>query len=664
MTNKQKRNLESKILNSNMGEGFSEYFDLYIETFGEVGFVFLKENLLFNYFTYDSAAYDKLKYVGENITNYKVGERVKDYVYQKMKMVFIHKIFNKLYGKLKKEILSINLYLYKKPHCVNLKRSILALSEDLVARNGSAYISVNGMTYTFEEIIDGVSLIINEVDSSVIYKNGYLPYKILNDKKKIYKLLDYALSIVKLRDYEFLLDMYDYRVKVYDNHVSIDSDSELNKSYNLGFVMNNLRKISNSQIINNPKYPRRREMLNHLKKTFPEDVYLKKKDDYGVKRYVIFYIDKLFYVFNKMVSNVDDQPLLKRFYQDFLIDTDDIDDFFVFDDISILNILQFKRVFDIIHLIYMELYNKNDNVRRINSLIQIIKVDDLSSMNDQLGYIDDTKFKKILSFFTQNDDISYLDLFYTPFIKFMDDRVMFSPHICSTSDLLRSSIILSRRKGIQVSNNYEEKLTNKLYKTFVSKGFKVFKNVEFSFEGKKHEVDCIVLANDYVFFFECKTTISAASIYETRTNMKQINKGVEQLSEIKDIANLNDVLKTKSIEIRDLKRIYNVVTTSYHLVSHNYNGIRILNAYDFVNFIDSGKVTINNDVYSLWKNTNLSQDDMLEYCQCNAMIIEIRNALTEFDSSFHVLGNRFSYVEYGLDVEKFINKIKMTNKTS
>ncbi|MFW5891468.1 MAG: NERD domain-containing protein [bacterium] len=628
------------------------------ETFNE-----LKEKFYFSYFFKHEEVCYYVKNLLDNHIN--LGLENKDIAFLKTKSQI--NLENDFYSKLLRRIHD---YLKMRPwksHRLmgnteySFQRSILSFVEVLMVDNyrygNEDEIKLGTNDYYAHDVVNATSFIIHQ-HNKVFGSEEINSFHVYIDNNYFESLIRLACEYLKVKEFELFHDYYDYSLNKSNNRIDLNPPkNNLEKTLRLGAIKNDLsdyfRAYDFRKIFNN--HPDISDIVSETKKGVKNDYIVFKKQPY--KRYILKFDFEILSMYKRFWNNLDDVIYLDKLNEEYHADSSErLKKIQITPELNFDNIFEFWKIILLIWHVYKEIYNKNNQVTIRNSSILILDYKTLYDFYDEFD-CDTNKLEDVIYFFSGIPSSELYDLFYTPIIKKTDKQYMFSPYIFANSNILRNAVINARKNDSKIVNNYEENLTNHLYKSLLQAGFDIKKNITMRENGIDYEIDLLLIGHDHTYVFECKSPLSPASEFEIRSTYETLKKGSRQLNNIKQMSSLKETLKKKNINIKSESYIFSIINGNRFFVGHEINNIPIINAAELINVCTIGEIMINGRTYRIWKNKDFHEMEIIRYIRGEIITKFLFEGMEEYQEDFKIYGKTLRSNSFRLNSEKLENSI-------
>lgn len=518
--------------------------------------------------------------------------------------------------------------------------------------------------YNKESILESISLICQyyqELGSSSDNDLGFLDEKF--DKSLYMDFIFRAFKIKNFNEAEIKIDVFDYKAIKDDNKVIIRNNNfELAKIQ--GYTKFNMRKDS---------LEKQFFLENNKKATSLLDFYDKYWNSVHCEKplYEIKYEPVKRIVLN--LINSDDSKIIGEnsvFLEEFvwLIQicwenyNDEIAELKIIDDISILDIVKFQRLFFKISYFYkksLEEYkdaqNSDYKIVSLRSVLPSLKLDDFINNMSYFSGLTREKIMNILNniTFDMKFKSDFVDLQYSPIVK-LDKYLLILPTVVSTSNLIRS-IALKNNQHLSIVKG-RDCMVNNLETSFKNQDFSVC--IDFSFGKDQIEIDLVAYKDNQLFLFECKNPYHPVNDFELRNTYDHIKKAFSQIEKYKSIINnkslFHDFIKNIEFEI-DINHVqvhYGVINANRALMGFQNDNIRVFHANELINFLECGKFVCHNVEYNSWKGEKFNVLDLVDYLNGD-ILDELRNCFNSYCYGFIYREKELEFETFQLDYEKF-----------
>lgn len=532
-----------------------------------------------------------------------------------------------------------------------------------------------------EDISECVSYLlelISKLNVKVSNKYSYESSKLQSEE--LMNILSFSKELLVFNNLQKLIDDFNYICIKNDNNLIVKSKNELlEKSRKYGYVHSDIQRINlQSSLVQHfgTKIPSLYQIIETqmIKISSLSFITFKKRNDFvelsirlndELKSILLtenLYLEEL----------IEFEEVRKEYFLGW--DDDEILKFEFIDDVTMLDIFKIRRLFFIIgnlnsYYLHSQIYNKNIDAKFLYQ--SLIKTDNTFNINKILFELyDESKINKFMNNITWDiNSNDYLDLQYTPFLQLGNTKYL-TMNIFNQSNILRKNLF----KNINRVNR-KEFLSEELYTAIKLNFYNVKKSFNYTYNGKKNcEADVITLIGNTLYVFECKDTINSASLRElknikdyidAKSKKKKKNKvknsAFEQLKRFKlaveeenllDTINNNLGWKTNS----DTEVVYCAVLNSRMFNGFSEKNFHVQSIYELISFFKSGEIKVENKKISLWKEKNISGDDVYDFIQNR----NLRNII--FDTAELIYEDEMKFQNYNLKLESYKFDVKRINQ--
>lgn len=682
LTNNEKgevqKNIKSALLSSDYILALN-YLIIGIAFDPEITFDNIRKRGLFRYSNFvkkkciiDSIVVELIELVQK--INYKSTKNI-NYLNSILELKIIYKVLKELNLLINKEII----YFEKKYKNKSLVKTLLAYNDFLFLKNhvpDQHKITTKPSSRSKENISSAVSLIVFKISElrNLKAKDSYPISEefILNDN--IDKLIGYAISVIDLKEFEILIDSFNYQCQRNNKTIKIFHENpNFQKSIDLGYIRWQVQVFNDAFRVGN-------EIDKNILslERFVEDLYKYENFDFfeytedgEYPRYRIVVPEPAIdYIFDKFIAPEllfrEEIQYLSKVYKEQLINFDDLKSTNIKDNFSLYDFVRINRVFSLFYLLFAK---KIFEVEKENPIL-IVKSLIPSFAEDQLYFI----FSKIFTV-EQLDD--YLDLVcwddgldvlfdiqYHPII-YIEKTFLISLSVLANSNLLRNVYAseYKRNNKYLFSNGEVDPLVD-LLAVFLQKSNVIpYKNSIIT----NGEIDLFYVIDDTLFVIECKQSLHPTSIHDLRTTYDYIVKAEKQIDNIKNLFLTNNLLgqleNIHKISLSSITKIEPCIVLSNRLFNGNVFKYPIRNHNEFVNLIIAGTIATKEGVFKIWKGDEISKDDFTDYFSIdNKFYQELYKELKLINLKYDFLDSAIELDSYSMNVNDAEEAIRYITK--
>jgi len=252
------------------------------------------------------------------------------------------------------------------------------------------------------------------------------------------------------------------------------------------------------------------------------------------------------------------------------------------------------------------------------------------------------------------DSEGVFDIQYRPVIA-GEEYLMLPVNILASSNLLRNLLYTQRQKVRGPS--VVDVMPHIVARAFSQQKLLAADAVKLKVDEVNLEIDVVARAGDSLIVCECKTAYHPCGAHELRTSYEHIEKASRQLDRLHQVLlrpenqkRLYD--KLKWVEEPTLKVITCIVTGNRLFNGHRMNGHPVRQAYELVNAITGGTVTLMNDEFRVWESETFAADDILNYIAGTTTTTDFFESMDEKTLEYKFGSGRLTLRTYALDLNK------------
>ncbi|ELH4198006.1 hypothetical protein V9K10_003672 [Vibrio cholerae] len=295
------------------------------------------------------------------------------------------------------------------------------------------------------------------------------------------------------------------------------------------------------------------------------------------------------------------------------------------DNLNISDIIKVQRLFSFISSAFEEKLRGIDNkeerrILKVRSVIPVMHHDSL--LDHLLMLLSQTKSEEVIKLLTLEENESFIDIQYKPFIK-SGDYYILSPALLSRSNLIRNVIVANKMRN-RLSKKIDPMQTA-VANALREAGFKVKEEFTYNINGKR-ETDIFCWLDGRLFVFECKNSYHPCSAHELKTSYEHIKKAEEQLDIrldwLKNAENQAMLFDALGWDVPTTQYIHTGIITANRLFTGYTKGVHpVRQAHEFINVISRGFVGREPlPPISFWKGSDFSVNDLVDYLDGKSIV--------------------------------------------
>ena len=437
-----------------------------------------------------------------------------------------------------------------------------------------------------------------------------------NDYKNLIELSEYIVNFKKI---EIKIDFFEYQITK-ENRVYTLTNSSFEKNISMAYIRYNEQRYAiHHETLKDKK---NEDTFDSLVKTLLKGLDINfiaeiRNNPFSRICPKLNLNPKFIELLKTDYIYLEERSLLNFFFLDNFLEQKDIDTI-IYKNFTLLDIIKIQRLFKFISITYRVFFNKTKKKKNYENLLisSIIPVTSKDYLNDIFEKTLDTNKKNYIelikalistNFYKIND---FLDIQYTPILS-LGNEFLISPTILGNSNLIRS-ILININKNIAITSD-SDKMIESLEKSFKNLNFSIATEVKLG----SYEIDIIAKKGNEIFIFECKNSYHPVNEFELRNSFDHIRKASKQLENLKN--KLNDTSTRKNLAQKIGFSLYKsninyaVILSNRMFNGYVYNNYRCINSYTLNNLLNEGIVSINSAKYSLWKNHQFHENDLVDF---------------------------------------------------
>lgn len=543
----------------------------------------------------------------------------------------------------------------------NLVKFLFAKADDLFYKNAG--------TSNPEITLECISFLILECRKKQYTHGINLSRVTIISEIEFNKLINLSKDIIIFKKMEIKLDFFEYELKKEKKQTYFLSNPSFEKNISFSYLSYDQQRyiIQKSTLDNSNNEKTFSElMMDFLRSSDKQFISEIKKEPFTRVCAKFTLAPPIIQLFTTDHIYLDERYILNSFFLDNFLESTDINSFF-YKDFTLLDIIKIQRFYTYLSILYRQVISKSLNLKKNNDKVlisSIIPITTKSYLNQILNKIYKTTNKNFyeliydlmsVSFYTLDD---FFDIQYTPAISFGNELVI-SPSIISKSNLIRSCLL---KLNINFSINQKtDKMIISIEKNLIQAGFSVSTEVQIG----NFEIDIIAKKGNEVFIFECKNSYHPVNEFELRNVFSHIQKASIQLENIKtkisDISTRKNLSKKINFSLYKCNFHFAIINSNRLFNGYLHNNYRCINSYILNNLLCEGLIRVNNDLYSLWKNENFNEFDLVSLIN-GTFISDYENFAHEDTLTYKFQNYTLKLQRFGYSLEEISEHIKMNYK--
>jgi len=244
---------------------------------------------------------------------------------------------------------------------------------------------------------------------------------------------------------------------------------------------------------------------------------------------------------------------------------------------------------------------------------------------------------------------NHYDLQYQPILA-GEEYVMVPMNVLSSSSMARNMLYLCLSDRKAVDPNVDVSMQGLLAQCLRDRFSQVFENVKLRFEDKSLEIDIVTVIGEVLLLIECKSSFHPCTEHELRTSYDHIRTAGRQLDRLLNALGDSDIREQLSKRLGVTKKI-ETIRTCVATANRMFNGYRmgehpVRQAYEMINVIKTGEVTIGRDIFRVWRQSLFNEHDLFDYLDGRTTHADMFAAMREVEV-------RFSFQRHELSISSF-----------
>ena len=548
-----------------------------------------------------------------------------------------------------KTLLTICDYLFLTNHTVTSKRNLLSLESRSKEDISSA---ISYLIFFISQKRSQHLNDTNKVSTDYIESNG------------IQKIIILACYVLDFREFEILIDHFNYKCIEFDNKIKIvPPNQDFEKSIRLGYIKSDIQSIND--ILQSGFLEDDNQLLSLEK--LVDELYSNKEFDIfqytesnNFPRYRIVLPEPIldFFINNYFRKNLlfkDEIIYLSHINKEQLLDIEKLESIFVKENLTLLDVVKIRRFFSFFYLLFTKKIFEIKDIKielLYRSLIPVFKDDDLYNYLGKFTSHD--KIDSFLDLICWEPDFGFVfDLQYQP-ILFINEFYLISLTIFHHSNFVRNLYASEYKKNNKhiLSDGVYDLLVKDLSESFTQ--LKIANYCQTTIPNS--DIDLFAFFDDTLYVFECKHTLHPVSSFDLRTTYDYIIKAEKQLDyivELYDKQKLIPILENKyAITLRSITKVVCCIVLSNRIFNGNMFKYPVRYIHEIKNILHEGTLKTENGKFRIWKEDRLTNDDLLEYFSLKSRLVELMfNTLSEEILEYDLMKPMLQFETYYLDME-------------
>lgn len=516
--------------------------------------------------------------------------------------------------------------------------------------------AVSFLLSTYRKIFKLTDESCNKVDENAIKSNN-----------PIYNIMLYnAMLVCKYRDVECLIDGLPYQACVEGRIVRVSSiDAEIEKSVRLGYIQSQKQLLIRAMRLSRSDAPPSIKDLveSGFGKGIENSIEIV---DFPVRRltFKTLATPETFGLFSR-------NHLLKEEVESLLaLDIENYEDvekteYKITENISSMDIFKLQRYFRFLSCLYQrklkEFSNKEE--RTLLTFRSNVFIVPKHSLLNQINLIfsDQKKTNDLIDLLTLDENRTFVDLQYTPFIA-IGSHYVIAPHIIAVSNIVRN-IVCANNLHNKISSGKIDPMQKSVVNALESAGFKVHPEAKPRIDGKELEIDIVAWRDDILFLFECKNAYHPCSTHEMRNSFEHIDKARCQLDirleTFKKQNNQLSLFKKLNWDLPTTNNIYTgIIIANRVFHGSQLSGHPIRQAHELINVILRGEIKGYEEKMSFWKGPDFQIGDLVSYLKGETIIADQMSALESYQQKFRFGPRSLELLTYRMDDDVLAEKTR------
>jgi len=520
-----------------------------------------------------------------------------------------------------------------------------------------------------EDISAAVSFLIHTYTERFKSSNinpGFISEEYIKSRE-IHKLIIIACYYSDFKEFEVMIDHFDYSCSLVDDHLYIKPPFEdFEKSIRAGYIRSQLQQINDG--INTFQATSFVELVEKIN-DHEEFNFFKLTTTHNYSRYRIELPESVYeYIIEEFIkpdSLFEEEIIyLSLIFKEQLLAHSDLNRIKVRENLTLYEFLKVRRILIFFYLMFADKIKKIEKIDTellFRSLVPVYTVEDFHEFIGKLFPIEKiNSFLDIVCWEPGSDFI--FDLQYHPVIR-INNFFLIPLSIFANSNSIRNLFASEYKKSNLDLLNSGDALVDELKKTFAKISIPAYSEISLG----DTDIDVCAIYENTLFVFECKHTLHPVNAYDLRTTYDYIKKAESQLDKINrsyQQGNLLNILKRKlGINLNGIKRIESCIVLSNRVFNGNSFKYPIRNINEVRNMLTKGIMRTESGAYKVWKNNSLTIEFLLDYFSLdNKMTTLLMDSLSKETLTYELAIPNILFDRYFLESEVAIPKLNEFTK--
>lgn len=461
----------------------------------------------------------------------------------------------------------------------------------------------------------------------------------------INKIIVATCSLLDFKEFEILIDHFDYRCVKYADRLKIEPPFEaFERSIQLGYIRTQIQQLND--FVEPKDVLSIEDVVEEISKQ-KNLVLFRFVETGGYSRYRVEMPEPLFDVLSEKFIKPDtlfkeEVVYLSSIFKELLLTHSDLSSIKLKEELTILDFMKARRIFLLFYILFAkEIYKKEkiDTPLLFRSLIPVYPEELFYNLLEKVLPID--KVDSFLDLICWEPDLEIVfDLQYQP-VLYINHHFLISLSILSNSNTIRNLYAAEYKQQNQnlTSDGSFDPLVNRLSSHLTEANLINFSETNIG----NTDIDIFAVFENTLFVFECKHTLHPVSPYDLRTTYDYIKKAETQLDKVNNAfkdGNLLILLEQKyQIDLKDVKNLQCCIVLSNRLFNGNIFKYPVRNINEIDNMLNRGTMRTEHGKFWLWREKKLTLEFLLDYFSLNNKLIELLYKSLSKKNSVYKLAN-------------------------
>jgi hypothetical protein len=311
----------------------------------------------------------------------------------------------------------------------------------------------------------------------------------------------------------------------------------------------------------------------------------------------------------------EEAMMLEYYSREWGVSPDDLLVFEIEEGLTVQDLMKAQRVFNILRWVMISHLAPRLETERANIANSLVPVFTDENLKIILNIVAEGKAERLINFLARSrESDGVYDILYQP-ILMSGEQYIIPCNILANANFFRNSLQLSRKRFFPDGQN--DPLVHGVYSAMERQTKEVASNRAYSWKGYVGELDVVALIDDKLFVVECKNSILPCNPHEARTSYDYIVEASSQLDRFSEAFHTEGFVKylekTLGWKIGKPKLITSIVMSNRMFSGYRINQHAVRGALEFINFIETGLVTMGDEKLCLWSGEKFSAYDLDRY---------------------------------------------------